>query len=104
MLTIAELAGGLSAAVGEFEETRRRHHLQQVEAIVEALPFDLACARAYGHVSAAIERIGRKPRGSRAVDLMIAATALAHELPLHTLNPKDLRGLQGLIEIVDVGV
>jgi predicted nucleic acid-binding protein len=34
---------------------------------------------------------------------MIAATALAHRLPLYTLNPKDLRGLDDLIEIIDVG-
>jgi len=32
-----------------------------------------------------------------------AATALAHDLPLYALNPKDLRGLEDLIEIVDVG-
>jgi hypothetical protein len=40
-------------------------------------------------------------RGGRAVDLMIAATALAHDLPLYTKNPKDLHGLEELIEIVD---
>jgi hypothetical protein len=34
---------------------------------------------------------------------MIAATALAHDLPLYTKNAKDLRGLEDLIEIVDVG-
>jgi predicted nucleic acid-binding protein len=33
---------------------------------------------------------------------MIAATALAHDLPLYTPNPKDLRGLEDLIEVVDV--
>jgi predicted nucleic acid-binding protein len=103
MLTIAELARGPNAAIEDFEKERRRRHLHQVEASVEALPFDLACARAYGFVSVAVERMGRKPRGARAVDLMIAATALAHELPLYTLNPKDLRGLDDLIEIVDVG-
>lgn len=54
-------------------------------------------------ISVAVERIGRKARGSRSVDLMIAATALGHRLPLCTLNPKDLRGLEDLIEIVDVG-
>lgn len=102
-LTIAELAGGPHAANDDFEKERRRHHLRQVEATIEALPFDFACARAYGSVYAAVERIGRKPRGPRAVDLMIAATALAHDLPLYTLNAKDLRGLEDLIEIVDVG-
>lgn len=82
---------------------RRRAHLLLIEGWVEALPFDLACARAWAQIYAAIERIGRKPRGSRAIDLMIAATALAHDLPLYTLNPKDLRGLEDLIEIIDVG-
>lgn len=37
------------------------------------------------------------------MDLMIAATALAHRLPLYTLNPKDLRGVEGLIEVIDLG-
>jgi predicted nucleic acid-binding protein len=36
------------------------------------------------------------------VDLMIAATARAHELPLYTLNASDLRGLGDLVEIVDL--
>lgn len=101
-LTIAELVRGPDVASHDFEKERRRQHLQHIEASIEALPFDLACAQAYGRVSAAVERIGRKPRGSRVVDLLIAATALAHDLPLYTLNPKDLRGLEQLIQIVDV--
>ena len=79
------------------------NRLQRYEAEVESLPFDPNCARAYGRVYAAVQNLGRKARGSRIVDLMIAATALAHGLPLYTLNPKDLRGLEDLIEIVDVG-
>ncbi|HEX6688159.1 MAG TPA: PIN domain-containing protein [Solirubrobacterales bacterium] len=102
-LTVAELAGGTHAGIDDLEKERRRRHLEQVEASIEALPFDTSCARAYGVVSAAVERIGRKPRGARAVDLMIAATASAHELPLYTLNARDLRGLEDVIEIVDVG-
>jgi predicted nucleic acid-binding protein len=102
-LTMAELARGPHVARKELEKARRRRHLRRVEAGIEALPFDFSCAGAYGCVSAAVERIGRKPRGSRVVDLLIAATALAHDLPLYTLNPKDLRGLEHLIEIVDVG-
>jgi len=31
-----------------------------------------------------------------------AATALAHDLSLYTLNPEDLRGLEDLIEIIDI--
>lgn len=102
-LTIAELARGPHRAADELESERRRRHLLQVESTVEVLPFDLRCVRAYVSVSMAVERIGRKVGGSRSIDLMIAATALAHRLPLCTLNPKDLRGLDDLIEIVDVG-
>lgn len=34
---------------------------------------------------------------------MIAATALTYELPIYTLNASDLRGLEELVEIVDLG-
>jgi predicted nucleic acid-binding protein len=102
-LTFAELIVGLNTATNELMRARRRAHLLRVEGWVEALPFDVICARAWARIYAAVEHIGRKPRGSRAIDLMIAATALAHDLPLYTLNPKDLQGLEGLIEVVDAG-
>lgn len=102
-LTLAEIVSGPHAVgADEVSRARRQSHIQFVEGNFEALPFDSACARAYGPVYAAVHRKGRKPRGGRAVDLMIAATALAHGLPLYTYNPKDLRGLEDLIEIVDV--
>jgi predicted nucleic acid-binding protein len=98
-LTLGELATGPYAARDELTRARRQSHLQFVEANLEALPFDPSCARAYGIVCAAVDR---KVRGGRAVDLMIAATALAYELPLYTRDAKDLRGLEELIEIVEV--
>ena len=45
---------------------------------------------------------GRKTRGRRAFDLLIAATALATELPLYTRNPDDFEELDGLVEVVAV--
>ncbi len=45
---------------------------------------------------------GRKPRGARAVDLLIAATALAADLPLYTRHDDDFRALDDLIEVVVV--
>ena len=72
-----------------------------VEALYDPLPFDASCARAYGRVYAAVAATGRKSRGRRAVDLMIAATALAHDLPLYTLNAEDLRGLEPVLDVVD---
>ena len=102
-LTLAELTSGPHAVSDALERARRQHRLQRVETGVDAVAFDAACARAYGPVYVAVASAGRKARGSRAVDLMIAATALAHDLPLYTLNAKDLRGLEGLVEIIDVG-
>ena len=102
-LTLAELTAGPHAAADELQRARRQHRLQRFEAEIEPLPFNAECARAYGSVYVATVAVGRKPRGRRSIDLMIASTALAHSLPLYTLNPKDLRGLEQLIEIVDVG-
>ncbi len=58
---------------------------------VEELPFDQPEAEAY-------ERIIATKGFSRrlVVDRMIAATALANDLLLATLNPRDVRGIPGL--------
>jgi len=101
-LTLAELAAGPHAATEDAERARRQQHLQFIEASIESLEFDSSCARAYGRIASALIARGRKVRGARSVDLMIAATALAHDLSLYTLNADDLRGLDGLVEIVDL--
>jgi predicted nucleic acid-binding protein len=41
----------------------------------------------------------RRPQGAQAVDLLIAATALAHDLPLYRRNGDDFGGLDALIDI-----
>jgi len=41
-------------------------------------------------------------RGARAVDLLIAATAVAADLPLCTRNTVDFEGLEGILTIVGV--
>jgi hypothetical protein len=50
-------------------------------------------------VTAVVVGAGRKPR-RRIADLMIAATAIAEDLPLFTTNPGDYTGLEKLIRIV----
>lgn len=102
-LTLAELTSGPFASRSESDRARRQDHLQRIEAGLECLDFDSACARAYGQIFSATRGIGRKARGARAIDLMIAATARAHDLRLFTLNASDLLGLDGLVEIVDLG-
>lgn len=101
-LTLAELVVGPASAGHELKRARRQQRLQYIEANVEPLPFEARCYRAYGPVYTAVLSTGRRARGPRAVDLMIAATALANDLPLYTRNAKDLRGLEELIEILDV--
>lgn len=101
-VTMAELAAGPHAATDPDERSRRQDRLQRAEAVFDPLPFTTEAARAYGRVFAAIAAAGRKPRGARAVDLLIAATALAEGLPLYTRNPDDFGNLDGLIRVVSV--
>ena len=101
-ITLAELAAGPHATDDHAERARRQDRLQRAEATFDALPFDTNCARAYGHIYGHTRAGGRKARGRRAVDLLIAATALAAELPLYTANPADLAGLDTLIDVVTV--
>lgn len=101
-MTMAELAAGPHATADPAERARRQDRLQRAEATFEPLPVDGETARAYGRVYAAVTRTGRKARGRRAIDLLIAATALATGLPLYTRNPQDFAGLTSMIEIVSV--
>ena len=99
---MAELAAGPHATDDADERARRQDRLQRAEAVFDPLPFDAEAARAYGRVFAAISATGRKARGARAVDLLIAATACGAGLPLYTRNVEDFRGLEGLIEVVSI--
>jgi len=103
-VTLAELAAGPHATADPTERARRQDRLQRAEATFDAIPFDAAGARAYGRLYAEVASGGRKARGKRALDLLIAATALAAELPLYTRNPSDFGGLETLIDVVTVSV
>lgn len=98
-ITMAELAAGPHATTDADVRGRRQDRLQRAEAAFDPLPFDGDAARAYGRIFAAIVAAGRKARGARAVDLLIAATALATELPLYTRNGADFVTLDGLVDI-----
>jgi len=83
------------------ERDRRLDVLQRAEYEFDPIPFDADAARAYGRVTAAVLAAGRKPR-RRAADLMIAATAIAAELPLYTTNPGYFAGLDHLVTVIPV--
>jgi hypothetical protein len=98
-LTLAELAAGPHATNDPSERARRQQRLQWAEATFDPLPFDLAAARTFGVVFAAVQNAGRKGR-RRVVDLMIAAVAAAHDLPLYTRNAEDFRGLAKIVRVM----
>ena len=101
-ITLAELAAGPHATSDSAERAKRQDRLQRAEATFEPLPVDASVARAYGRVYAAVAASGRKARGRRAFDLLIAATAVAAGLPLYTRNPDDFAGLSDLLRIVSI--
>lgn len=83
------------------ERARRLDVLQRAENEFDPIPFDAQAARAYGRVCAAVISAGRTPR-RRIADLMIAAIAIAEDLPLFTTNPDDFAALDNLLTIVPV--
>lgn len=97
-VTLAELSVGLLVSEDETERIARQAQLQQAEADFDPLPFDSEAARAFGRVVASLRAAGRKTN-ARAYDAMIAAIALANDMPLYTCNPEDFAGISGLTVI-----
>jgi tRNA(fMet)-specific endonuclease VapC len=95
-ITLAELTVGALVATNARQRAARQAHLQQAEADFDPIPFDASCARTFGRVAASLRRSGRRTR-ARAYDVLIAATAVAHDLPVFTRNPDDFEGIDGLI-------
>ena len=94
-VTLAELSVGPLVATTRKERSSRQAVLQHAEADFEPLPFDAEAARAFGRVAASLRAAGRKV-GARGYDAMIAATAMARDLPLYTIHPADFAGIDGV--------
>lgn len=103
-VTMAELAAGPHATKDPAERAGRQDRLQRAEAAFDPIPVDGAVARAYGRIYSEVASAGRKARGRRALDLLIAATALAAGLPLYTRDPDDFGEVGVLVEVVPVPV
>lgn len=88
-IVAAELAFG----VQKTGSMRNKEALNLFLAPLSIVPFDAGCVWAYGTLRAQLERLGQ-PIG--ALDTMIAAQALALDLPLVTNNQKEFSRVPGL--------
>ena len=98
---LAELNFGVLITTDGAVRAERLRRLLEFQRRFTALPVDEAVATSYGRLAAATVAAGRQPR-SRVMDLLIAATAHAHSARLYTRNPRDLIGLEHLVDIVAV--
>lgn len=97
-ISLAELHFGVLKTRDAIERARRIAHLGRIEAAFATHPLDEGVARALGQVQAAISRNGGSPR-ARTADLVIAATALAHDAVLFTRNYKDFKLVEDLVDV-----
>ncbi|ORW85609.1 hypothetical protein AWC22_11295 [Mycobacterium riyadhense] len=89
-VSYAELHFGVQAATSEAVRLARQHRLTLIQATYgHGLAFSDDAAHHYGLLCARLRQFGRSPRG-RALDLMIAATALSLGVPLVTRNVGDV--------------
>ena len=102
-ISAAELAAGPHLATDAMEAAKRQARLQEVESTLEPIQFDgaIVIVRSYGLIVAAVVGEGRTPR-SRFADLLIAATAHANHLDLHTRNGDDFTGLEKLVRVIAI--
>jgi predicted nucleic acid-binding protein len=100
-VTLAELHFGVLVTKRAEVRAERLRRLSLLQQRFDALPVDEAVSASYGRVAAAVVAAGRQPR-SRVMDLLIAATAHAHDARLYTRNVADFAGLEDLVDIVAV--
>lgn len=101
VISLAELHYGVLVAKSGDARATRLARLAGLQKRFDPLPVDDAVAESYGRLAAKIVGHGRQPR-SRVMDLLIAATAHAHDATLYTRNAEDLRGIEDVLDIVSV--
>jgi predicted nucleic acid-binding protein len=100
-VTVAELHFGILVAAEPDVRAERLRRLTLLQRQFQALPIDDAVAASYGRLAAAVVAAGHRPR-PRTMDLLIAATAHAHDARLYTRNAEDLIGADELLDVVAV--
>ncbi len=98
--SLAELHFGVLVAIDEDERAVRTQRLGAIESTFDALPVSADVAREWGRLAAAVSNRGGQPR-RRAIDLVIAATANVHGVPLLTRDTSDFQIIGDLIDARD---
>lgn len=92
-ITASELLHGVHRADTALRRERRLRHVEDILDSVSVLPFDLETARIHSRIWADLASRGQLIGPH---DLIIAATAIAHDLPIATLNPDHFERVEGL--------
>lgn len=100
-ITLAELQQGVIAARDNTARAVRMERLSVASTEFDPLAFDGEAAARYGTLVGLTVAAGRDPKPRR-FDLMIAAIASVHGLPLFTRNGKDFKGLERVVTVVSV--
>ena len=81
VITVAELHLGVLLADDPATRAQRLRTLSSLEELFEPLPIDTSVARVFAELAAEARRQGKRPK---IMDTWIAATAVAHDLPIYT--------------------
>jgi predicted nucleic acid-binding protein len=96
--SLAELHFGTLVATDPDERARRAQRLGVIEATFDPLPVDASVAREWGRLAATVAGRGGRPR-RRTIDLVIAATANVHRVPVLTADTADLAIIDDLVDV-----
>lgn len=101
VVTVAELAFGIESVSDPIDQLRRRQRLESMVRAFDVLPVDADSAMLYGVLASALSAAGRSPRPRR-FDLLIAATAARHQIPVATRDLDDFLHLERAVTVIEV--
>ena len=93
-ITASELLAGVYRAQSSERRRRREAFVERVLSRLPILPFDLPAARVHARLSAELAAAGQSIGAN---DVLIAATALTHALPILTENVRDFERVPSLV-------
>ena len=99
-VSYGELSFGIAVAKTERERAFRLMRFHRVQSLFgEGIPMDDQVAASYGFLYGLSHAAGKRSR-TLSADIMIAATAHHHRIPLVTRNASDFEALSDEVEII----